>query len=96
MSEENMNLNTADTAKVEKKAKTSPKKPNIFSRAWKRICKFFGDVKGEMKKVVWTPKDELSKNTKLVLVTIVVVAAAIAVVDVLFSWIINSVAGFIG
>ena len=97
MSEENKNLTSTETVKVEKKAKTGAnKKPNIFVRAWKKICKFFGDVKGEMKKVVWTPKDELNKNTKLVLATIVVVAAAIAVVDVLFSWIINSIAGFIG
>ena len=96
MSEESKNLPAADSAKVEKKAKNAEKKPNFFVRVWKKICKFFSDVKGEMKKVVWTPKEELQKNTKLVLATIVVVAAAIAVVDVLFSWIINSIAGLIG
>ena len=41
------------------------RKPNFFVRVWKKICKFFKDVAGEMKKVVWTPKNELKKSTKL-------------------------------
>ena len=61
------------------------KKPFILVRMFKAIGKFFKDVHGETKKVVWTSKDELKKNTKLVLVTIVAVAAAIAVVDTLCS-----------
>ena len=80
----------------EEKKIVADKKPNIFVRAWKRICKFFTDVVGEMKKVVWTPKEELKKNTKVVLVTIIAVAVAIAIVDFLFSWSINSIAGLIG
>ena len=71
-------------------------KPNFFVRAWKKICKFFKDVAGEMKKVVWTPKNELKKSTKLVLAIVIVVALAIAVVDTSFSWLINSIAGLIG
>ncbi len=78
------------------KSKSAEKKPNIFVRAWKKICKLCKDVAGEMKKVVWTSKDELAKSTKLVLATIVAVGAAIAIVDTLFSWIINSIAGLIG
>ena len=76
--------------------KVADKKPNFFVRAWKKICKFCRDVAGEMKKVVWTPKDELKKSTKLVLVTVVAVGLAIALVDFSFSWIINSIAGLIG
>ena len=49
-----------------------------------------------MKKVVWTPKDELKKSTKIVLVTVIAVGLAIAVVDTFFSWAINSIAGLIG
>jgi len=86
-----------DNAPVEKKSKSKDeKKPNIFSRLWKKLCKFCKDVKSEMKKVVWTPKDELKKSSKIVLVTVVAVGLAIAVVDTCFSWIINSIAGLIG
>ncbi len=83
---------------VEKKSKTksAEKKPNIFVRGWRKLCKLCKDVAGEMKKVVWTSKEELAKSTKLVLATIVAVGLAIAVVDTLFSWIINSIAGLIG
>ena len=87
-----------ETLKGEKKSKnkSGEKKPNIFVRAWKRICKFVKDVVGEMKKVVWTPKDELKKSTKLVLVIVISVAIVIAIIDTSFSWLINSIAGLIG
>ena len=94
MAEENKNLSTE---KVEdKKSKKVEKKPNFFVRAGRRIAKFFKDVCGEMKKVVWTSKEDLRKHTKLVLITIVAVGVAIAIVDTVFSWIINSIAGLIG
>ena len=103
MSENNKELSTVETSvkensKAEKKNKnkSSEKKPNIFVRIWKMICKFVKDVLGEMKKVVWTSKDELKKSTKLVLVIVIAVAAAIAVIDTSFSWLINSIAGLIG
>ena len=80
--------------KKEKKAKDQ--KPNFFVRAWKKTKKFFTDVANEMKKVVWTPKAELSKNTKLVIVTVVAVAVVIALVDLGASALINAVAGLVG
>ena len=102
MSEENKNLSidgdAADSKKTKSKsdAKKADKKPNFFVRLWKKLVKLTKDVIGEMKKVVWTPKDELKKSTKLVLITVIAISLAIAVVDTCFSWIINSVAGFIG
>ena len=72
------------------------KKENIFVRICKRCAKFFKDVIGEMKKVSWTPKSELFKNTKLVLATIVAFGVVIALVDFGSSWILNSIAGLIG
>ena len=83
-------------AKKAKDAKKVDKKPNFFVRVWKRLVKLCKDVAGEMKKVVWTPKDELKKSTKLVLVTVVAIGAAIAIVDFCFSFVINSIAGLIG
>ena len=102
MSEEKKNLSVEEAgvsnsvAADSKKDKKLNKKPNIFVRIWKKLCKLCKDVVGEMKKVVWTPKDELKKSTKLVLATVVAVGLAIAVVDTCFSWLINSFAGLIG
>ena len=82
-------------AKSTKEAKKD-KKPNFFVRVWKKLVKFFKDTVGELKKVYWTPKDELFKNTKLVVITVVAVGLAIAVVDTVSSVIVNSIAGLIG
>ena len=80
----------------EKKNVKADKKPNIFVRGWKRIVKFLKDTCGELKKVVWTPKAEVSRNFKLVIATVVIVSATIAVIDLASSWVINSIAGLIG
>ena len=100
MAEEKMNSSVEETvevsAKENKKEKPVNKKPNFFVRIFKRIKKFFKDVAGEMKKVVWTSKEDLKKSTKLVLVTVVAIGLAIAVVDTVCSLFINSLAGLIG
>jgi len=101
MAEEKMNPSVdgqvSDTSvKEKKKNKPVDKKPNFFVRVGRRIKKFCKDVVGEMKKVVWTSKEDLKKSTKLVLVTVVAVGLAIAVVDTVCSLIINSIAGLIG
>ncbi len=83
-------------SKSKSDAKNVERKPNFFVRAWKKICKFAKDVAGEMKKVVWTPLDELNKSTKIVLAAVVAIGIAIAIVDTSFSWVINSIAGMIG
>ncbi len=105
MAKEKNNISTEEIAEVETvetkstdkpAAKKTNKKPNFLVRVWKKLVKLCKDVVGEMKKVVWTPKDELKKSTKLVLITVVAIGLAIAVVDTCFSWIINSIAGLIG
>ena len=71
-------------------------KENVFVRIWKKIKKFSSDTIGELKKVVWTPKAELSKSTKLVIIAVVCVCLGIAVVDLCASWVVNALAGLIG
>ncbi len=101
MSEEKKNL-PVDQVEVDDKnsaksdAKKAVKRPNFFVRIWKRLCKLCKDVVGEMKKVVWTPKNELKKSTKLVLVAVVAISIAIVCVDTACSWLINSLAALIG
>ncbi len=77
-------------------AKNTEKKENFFVRVWKKLCKFTRDTIGELKKVVWLPKDELVKSSKLVIVTVIAVSVAIAVVDLGISYAINSIADLIG
>ncbi len=101
MSEEKKNLpvdevNVDDKVSAKSDAKKVEKKPNFFVRVWKKLCKLCKDVVGEMKKVVWTPKNELKKSTKLVLVAVVAISIAIVCVDTACSWLINSLAGLIG
>ena len=82
---------------VEKKAKKPvEKKENILVRLWKKFVKLCKDTVGEMKKVTWTSKTDLIKNTKLVLATVVAVAVVIAVIDTGFAYLINWVSGLIG
>ena len=71
-------------------------KQNVFVRIWKKICKFTTDTIGELKKVVWTPKDELKKSTKLVIFTVLAMCIAIALVDLGASWVLSKVAGLVG
>ncbi len=79
-----------------KSAKPAVKKENFFKRFGKKIVKLCKDTVGEMRKVVWTPKTELAKSTKLVIATVVAIGLAIAVIDTAFSYLINTVAGLIG
>ncbi len=74
----------------------SEKKPNLFVRFWRWLCKFVKDTHGELKKVVWTSKTELAKSTKLVIATVVTLGVVIALIDLGAYWLINSLAGLIG
>jgi len=94
----NEETSVSTDVKAEKKSakKNAVKKENFFVRMWKKLVKLCKDTVGEMKKVVWTPKSELAKNTKLVIATVVVIGVVIAIIDLSCSFIINSIAGFIG
>ena len=72
------------------------KKENIFVRFGKKVAKICKDTVGELKKVVWLPKNELIKSSKLVIVTVIAVSVAIALVDLGISQVINLIAGIIG
>ena len=86
--------NKASDEKKAKKAAT--KQENFFKRTWKKFVKLCKDTAGEMKKVVWTPKAELAKSTKLVIFTVIAIGLAIAFIDTTFSYLINTIAGLVG
>ena len=58
------------------------KKPGLFSR----IGRFFKDLRGESKKVVWPTKQQTINNTGVVIACIVVVGAFIGVLDAIFTY----------
>ena len=95
---DNKNINTPaeESKKAEKVTKSKENKPNFFVRASKKIVKFFKDTVGELKKVVWTSKSEVWKSLQLVIVTVVGVSVAIAIIDYVSSFVINTIAGLIG
>ena len=82
---------TSETAKSEKKAKKSsnksPKNPG------KAIARFFKDLRGETKKIVWPGLNEVIRNTVIVLIMCAVVGVLIWLVDFglgsLIDWILN-------
>ena len=60
------------------------KKENWFKRAWGKTCKYFRELKSELKKVVWHTPQQVLKNA------VVVVACVIAVG--VFIWLFDFVA----
>lgn len=79
-----------------KPGKPAPKKDNFFKRVGKKLVKLCKDTVSEMKKVTWTPKTELAKSTKLVIVTVIAIGLTIAVIDTACSYLINTIAALIG
>ena len=57
------------------------KKENWFKRAWGAICRYFRELRSELKKVVWPTPKQLLKNTVIVLVCVLVVGVFIWVFD---------------
>ncbi|MFI5359620.1 MAG: preprotein translocase subunit SecE [Halanaerobiales bacterium] len=50
-----------------------------------RVARFFRQVRAELKKVNWPTKEELTKNTAVVVVTIVILTAFIALIDLILG-----------
>ncbi|MBE6886043.1 MAG: preprotein translocase subunit SecE [Ruminococcaceae bacterium] len=66
-------------AKPAKQKKASDKKgPKEF---FAKIGRFFKDLKGEFKKIVWPSKKQVFNNTLVVLVAMLLVGAFIALLD---------------
>ena len=61
------------------------KKTNWFARAWGAVCRYFRELKSELKKVVWPTPKQVVKNTLIVLASVLVVG--------IFIWIFDFVAG---
>ena len=76
------------------------KKKNWFARAWGAICRYFRELRSELKKVVWPTPQQVFKNTMIVLVCVLIVGAFIWMFDLVsrigINGLINWVRGLIG
>ena len=61
------------------------KKENWFKRTWGKVCKYFRELRSELKKVVWPTLQQVGKNTLVVLGCVLVVG--------IFIWLFDFVAG---
>ena len=62
------------------------KKENWFKRAWGGICRYFRELRSELKKVVWPTPKQVLKNALIVLACVIVVG--------IFIWLFDFVAKF--
>ncbi len=74
-------LEGAKPEKSAKSQKAKSKKPTLHSR----IAAWFRSVKAEMKKIVWASFKAVRSNTLMVAVVVIIFAAAIGIVDLIFS-----------
>ena len=69
------------------------KKQNWFVRTWGRICKYFRELRSELKKVVWPTPKQVLKNALIVLACVIVVGVFIWVFDFVAKFGINALIG---
>ena len=70
------NKTKVDAAEAPKKKKKSLKE---------RITNFFRVYKSELKRITWTPKEQVKKNSLLVFVIVVASAVLLGLIDIVFS-----------
>ena len=57
------------------------KKANWFVRAWGGICRYFRELRSELKKVVWPTPQQVLKNTAIVVCCVIAVGVFIWLFD---------------
>ena len=57
------------------------KKENWFKKIWGKVCKYFRELRSELKKVVWPNPQQVGKNTLIVAVCCTIIGAFIWVFD---------------
>ena len=61
------------------------KKQNWFKRAWGAVCRYFRELKSELKKVVWSTPKQVLKNTLIVIACVLVVGVFVWLFDFVAS-----------
>ena len=71
------------------------KKKNWFVRAWSGICRYFRELRSELKKVVWPTLPQVLKNALIVVLCVLVVGVFIWVFDYVAGLGINGLRGLV-
>jgi preprotein translocase subunit SecE len=89
MADEKKAVNTSEAKKSDKK----DKKPSKFSpkNIGKGIARFFKDLRGETKKIVWPGRQMVIKSTGVVLASILVIGIFIWAIDFAVSGAVTAV-----
>ena len=66
------------------------KKENWFKRTWGKVCKYFRELKSELKKVVWPTPKQVVKNTLIVLACVAIVLVIVFLFDIVANKGVNS------
>jgi len=61
---------------------------------FKKIGKFFGEIKSEMRKVTWPTREELKESTKLVIIATFVTTLFVGFVDQVLTQIVRFLLGW--
>ena len=69
------------------------KKQNWFARTWGRVCKYFRELRSELKKVVWPTPQQFLKNFLVVVACILFVGVFIWLFDFVARVLINALIG---
>ena len=69
------------------------KKENWFKATWGKTCKFFRELRSELKKVVWPTMEQVLKNALVVACCVLVVGAFIWLFDYAAQFIVNTLIG---
>ena len=71
------------------------KKQNIFARAWGGVCRYFRELRSELKKIVWPTPKQVLKNTLIVAACVLVVGVFIWAFDAVAQFLVNTLIGLV-
>ena len=80
------------TMDVKKAPAAAAPKDRVKTKA--KAATFVSDIKGELKRITWTPRDELWIYTKIVVATTVVMGLGIYIVDLCIQGVLSSLSAF--
>ncbi len=66
------------------------KKENWFVRTWGAVCRYFRELRSELKKVVWSTPKQVLKNALVVVGCVLVVGVFVWLFDYAAQFLINS------
>ena len=66
------------------------KKENWFVKTWGSVCRYFRELRSELKKVVWPTPQQVLKNALVVLACVLVIGIFILLFDFVAQFVIDS------